>query len=63
MDDGRLCKHIEVGNIDDLPPHLLVPLLGRFKGVTLIISTLIGDISWMKLGVCTPLPDVLGHVA
>ena len=32
VDAGHLCEHIEVGNTDSRSPHMLVPLLGRFKG-------------------------------
>ena len=32
MDADRLYQHIEVGNPDGRSPHLLLPLLGRFKG-------------------------------
>ena len=32
MDADRLCEYIEVGNTYSCYPHLLVPLLGKFKG-------------------------------
>ena len=32
MDTECLCQHIEVGKTDGRSPHLLVTMLGRFKG-------------------------------
>ncbi len=32
VDAERLCSHIRVGKYDDREPHVLIPLLGRFKG-------------------------------
>ncbi len=31
VDCERLCKHIQVGKYDGRQPHVLIPLLGRFK--------------------------------
>ena len=32
MEADSLCEHIEVGKTDRNSPHLMVPLLGGFKG-------------------------------